>query len=113
MNFTREKLNDVLVEKVNLKRATYRETDEFKKLLFADIDNGVHKIVVDLNDCIFMDSTFLGSLINGLKRIKEKGGSIKIAAPQADAQALLDITGAVRVFDLYKTRDEAVESFNT
>ncbi len=61
MFFIKEEHNDVIVEVVDLTRATLSEADEFKQRLTENIENGYKKIVVDLSDCEFIDSTFLGS----------------------------------------------------
>ena len=69
MDFIKEKYDDVLVEVVNLTRATLKEAEEFKLTLTQDIEEGVRKIVVDLSQCEFIDSTFLGALVVSLKKI--------------------------------------------
>ena len=80
MDFVREEHGSVLVEKVNLTRATLKEAEEFKSHLVADIKNGWQKIVVDLSECEFIDSTFLGALVVSLKKITNLGGKARLSA---------------------------------
>ncbi len=110
-NFSREVRGDVVIESVNLPRATMKESEEFKKILMEDINNGYTNLVIDLNGCEFMDSTFLGTLVIALKEVFRRGGDLKIAAAHSDAQAILEITGTAKVFEQYISIDEAVKSF--
>jgi anti-anti-sigma regulatory factor len=62
MDFIREVHGNILIEVVNLTRATLKEADEFKQILIEDISAGWRKVIVDLSECEFIDSTFLGTL---------------------------------------------------
>ena len=111
MNFIREVTEGIVIHSVVIKRATTFEADEFREILLSDINSGVKKIVVDLNKCSFLDSTFLGALVIALKTIMKDGGDLRLANPHGDVQALLELTGMDRVFQIFKTREEAVQSF--
>ena len=111
MKFSKELYNDVVVESVDLKRATYREAGDFKTALEKEIERGWKKIIVDLDKCEFMDSTFLGALINGLKKLSEKGGKLKLSSVHSDSKILLEITGTEKLFEIFKTKKDAIESF--
>ena len=78
-----------------------------------DIDEGFNKIIVDLSECMFMDSTFLSSLVIALKSLTKTNGSMKLVAIHQDTLAILDLTGMVKVFDVLKSKKEALLSFNT
>lgn len=110
-DFTKEVVGDVLVEKVNFSRATFKEAKEFKDRLVYDILMNNEKIVIDLSSCEYIDSTFLGALVVILKKMTERSGEIKYVVPQPSALYLFKITGLYGVLNLYRNRDEAVESF--
>lgn len=112
MDFTKEKYGDVLVEVVNLTRATLKEAEEFKLTLSQDIEEGARKIIVDISDCEFIDSTFLGALVVSLKKITSLGGDLRLVGFQPAVHSMFELTRMYRVFESYKTRDEAVQSFN-
>jgi len=112
MSFYSEKIKDVIVEVIGINRATFKEAEEFKKLLDKDIDNGHSKIIVDLSNCNFMDSTFLSTIVTALKKVSKIGGNLKLVGVHSEAQALLELTGTIKVFEIYKTKDEAVKSFS-
>jgi len=112
MDFSTEKIDGVVVETIHLRRVTYKEAEQFRRILVNEIVEGNLKIIVDLHICEYMDSTFLGVLTSILKMCIQLGGEIKLAAPVSETQILLELTGAVRVFDVYKTKEEAMDSFN-
>src|SRR3990170_5983958 len=112
MDFTKEKYGDVLVEVVNLTRATLKEAEEFKLTLSQDIEEGARKIIVDISECEFIDSTFLGALVVSLKKITALGGDLRLVGFQPAVHSMFELTRMYRVFESYKTKDEAIASFN-
>lgn len=77
------------------------------------INDGSCEIVVDLDEVTFIDSTGLGVLIGGLKRVRSKGGDLRIVATKDPAAKLLRITGLHRVFAPYATSDAAANGIVT
>lgn len=73
-----------------------------KRTLFELRDAGTRCFVVDLSGVSFMDSTALGVLI-GFKRSLASPGQIAIAAASPEVVRLVEITGVVRVLDLFPT----------
>src|SRR3970040_2693697 len=108
MSFYSEKIKDVIVAVIGINRAAFKEAEEFKKLLDKDIDNGHSKIIVDLSNCNFMDSTFLSTIVTALKKGRKIGGNLKLVGVHSEAQALLELTGTVKVFEIFSNRNEAV-----
>jgi anti-anti-sigma factor len=110
-DFTKEVNGDVLIEKVNFSRATFKEAQEFKDRLVYDILTNNIKIIIDLSSCEYIDSTFLGALVVVLKKMAERGGELKYVIPQPSALYLFKITGLYGVLNLYRNKEEALESF--
>jgi len=112
MDFLRESHGDIVVEVVNLTRATLKEAEEFKQTLAQDIEMGSRKIIVDLSDCEFIDSTFLGALVVTLKKISNIGGDLRLVGFQPAVHSMFELTRMYRVFEAYKTKEEAIKSFS-
>lgn len=112
MVFFRVEKGDVVVITVNLKRATMVEAEEFKQVLVNDIQRDFKKIVVDLSSCEFIDSTFLGSLVVSLKKLTGLGGDLRLVGFQPAVHSMFELTRMYRVFESFKSADEAVQSFN-
>jgi len=113
MNFEKESRGDIMIEKINIERATYKEAEEFRKFIQEDIDKGLNKIIIDMKPCEFIDSTFLGVLVNSLKQIKRSNGNLKLASIHDDAKVLLDITRITEIFNIYSDTETALESFES
>ncbi len=111
MDFTKEIFGDITVEVVNLTRATMKEAEEFKTVLSNDIDLGARKIVVDLSECEFIDSTFLGALVVSLKKVTALGGDLKLVGFQPSVHSMFELTRMYRVFEAFPTKKEAIESY--
>jgi anti-anti-sigma factor len=112
-NFLTIDKGDVIIEVVNLIKATREQAEEFKSILLKHIDNGKIKLIVDLHQCDFLDSTFLSSLLIALKATMKKGGILKLASPRQDVAEVLEATGMQRVFEIYPNISEAIDSFKT
>jgi len=103
---------DVLVIPVNLTRATTNESAELKNLLTEQIALKNRKIIIDLNQCSHMDSTFVGILVVNHKELLTKGGELKLVNPIEPAKSLLKLTGIDKVLKTYNTIEDAVKSFD-
>ncbi|MFA8343418.1 MAG: STAS domain-containing protein [Rhodothermaceae bacterium] len=112
MFLAEEKINDVLIEIVNLDRATLREAEEFKKILTKNIEQGERKIIVDLSACEFIDSSFLGALVHILKKVVKTNGDLKLVGFKPAVRSMFELTRMFRVFETHSNLNEAVESYN-
>lgn len=111
MSFNTDKIGDVVLQSVNIERATFKEAEEFKKLLDKSMDDGYSKFIIDLSKCSFIDSTFLSTIVTCYKKISKKGGSVKLVGVHDEVLALLELTGIVKIFEIYKSNKDAIESF--
>jgi len=104
--------NKVCLITVNINRATWEEAEKFKSLLFEKIQIGVKNVIIDLSECEFIDSTFLGSLVVSLKNTTGSGGDLRLIGFQPDVERMFELTRIYRVFESFKTKEEAINSFN-
>jgi anti-sigma B factor antagonist len=80
----------------------------FKERLVALLDGGATRVVVDLSAVTFIDSTALGVLIGGVRRLHEAGGAMALVVASRPVERVLSITGLERVFTIHATRDAAL-----
>jgi anti-sigma B factor antagonist len=81
---------------------------EFKQQLLDVIGQGGKEVVVDFSDTTFIDSTTLGVLVGGVKRLRTNDGQLSLVCSDRNITKIFEITGLDRVFAIYPTRDEAV-----
>ncbi|MGH3040492.1 MAG: STAS domain-containing protein [Gaiellaceae bacterium] len=83
---------------------------EFKQQLVELIAQGAKHVVVDLTETTFIDSTTLGVLVGGVKRLRPNGGQLSIVCSDRNITKIFEITGLNRVFTIHAGRAEALES---
>ena len=81
---------------------------EFKQQLLDVIGQGGKDVVVDFSDTTFIDSTTLGVLVGGVKRLRAQEGRLSLVCSDRNITKIFEITGLDRVFTIYPTRDEAL-----
>lgn len=104
-------IDDVAVVVINLTRGTLNESKKLGSILDEEIDSGCRKIVVDLNQCEFIDSTFIGTLVVRYKKLIEKGGKLKLVLPTMQRGVIFAVTNTLGFFDTFRTRKDAIDSF--
>jgi anti-sigma B factor antagonist len=86
---------------------------EFKQQLLEVIAQGAKSVIVDFTDTTFIDSTTLGVLVGGVKRLRTAGGQLALVCSDRNITKIFEITGLDRVFTIYSTRVEAVDQVTT
>jgi anti-sigma B factor antagonist len=81
---------------------------EFKQQLLDAISKGAKNVVVDLTGTTFIDSTTLGVLVGGIKRLRGQEGQLSLVCSDRNIAKIFEITGLDRVFQIYPARDEAL-----
>jgi anti-sigma B factor antagonist len=83
---------------------------EFKQQLLEVIGQGARHVVVDFTETTFIDSTTLGVLVGGVKRLRPAGGQLSLVCSDRNITKIFEITGLNKVFPIHETRDEALDS---
>jgi anti-sigma B factor antagonist len=73
------------------------------------LEDKVIRLVVDLDDVPFMDSSGLGALMGGVRRSREAGGDLAIACTREQHLKLFDITGFGEGVTIAPTVQEAAK----
>ncbi len=83
-----------------------------RKQIDTVLESGAANYAVDLSELDFMDSAGIAVLINLLKRTRMIGGTVKLVRPTSPTSLrILHLTKFDRLFEMYDTVDEAVDSF--
>lgn len=83
---------------------------ELKQVLAESIEAGRVRIIVDLTDTTFLDSTALGVLIGAVKRLRSRDGALAIVNIDENISKTFEITGLDQIFTIVTTREEAVDA---
>ncbi len=79
-----------------------------REQLIALVNDQRYRIVVGLEGVDFIDSTGLGVLISGLKRVRTHGGSFALVCTEPRILKVFEITGLLAVFNVCSSLEEAV-----
>jgi len=111
MGIKEDFFDDILVETVLHERATIAEAEVLKKQIAAKYAEGYKKIIIDLSECEFIDSTFLGVIVNTLKRVAKVNGDLKLVGFKPAVKSMFELTRMFRVFESFTSVREAIKSF--
>jgi anti-sigma B factor antagonist len=81
---------------------------KLREQLVELVNEGNYHLVVDMEGVDFLDSTGLGVLVGGLKRVRAHEGSLRLVCNQERILKIFRITGLTKVFPIHNSVDEAV-----
>jgi anti-sigma B factor antagonist len=81
---------------------------EFSGALSATIESGRTRLVLDLSDVMFIDSTGLSVLLNVLRRVTRAGGRMAVVCSNPTVLRLFEITRLDTTFDLHADVEPAL-----
>ncbi|GAA3164590.1 anti-sigma factor antagonist BldG [Planomonospora alba] len=81
-----------------------------RELLIDLVNKGNFHLLVNMEKVDFLDSTGLGVLVGGLKRVRAHDGSLELVCTQERILKIFRITGLTKVFGIYSSVDEAKEA---
>ena len=84
--------------------------NQFKQDIMPTL-NGHLRVVFEMSQLKFVDSSGLGALLSCLRHLNANGGELKLAGMQKSVQALFELVRMHRIFELYPTREEALAAF--
>ena len=79
-----------------------------RELLIELVNSRFYQLVVNMEKVEFLDSTGLGVLVGGLKRVRAHDGSLDLVCTQDRILKIFRITGLTNVFGIHDTVDEAI-----
>jgi len=111
MNVKIEQNGNVTVIFVREERLDAHNSEELKLEMNRLFEGGTKDLLVDLKEVRFIDSSGLGVLVSGFKNASTRQGTLKLSALQTQVKSMFELTRLHRVFDIYQTVDEALESY--
>ncbi len=86
---------------------------KLREQLVELVNDGIFHLVVDMEGVDFLDSTGLGVLVGGLKRVRAHEGSLRLVCNQERILKIFRITGLTKVFPIHTSVEEAVAATDT
>lgn len=111
MKLIQNKFNDVAVVTLSGDLLDASIVGEFKKEM-TPVLQSEYRVVLDLNNIQFVDSSGVGAILSCLRTLNAEGGELKICSLTKPVRALFELVRMHKIFDIFETRELAVESFN-
>jgi anti-sigma B factor antagonist len=81
---------------------------ELQESFDALVRDGHNRLLVDLSDVSFMDSTGLGVLLRTSKELKRRRGRLAVCCPDESMRELFELVGHNLLFPVENTREQAL-----
>jgi anti-sigma B factor antagonist len=81
---------------------------KLRERLIGLVEAGSYQLIVDMEGVEFLDSTGLGVLVGGLKRVRAHDGWIDLVCTQGRILRIFRITGLNKVFNIHDSVADAV-----
>lgn len=85
---------------------------QLRDTIRKSIDSNNKKLLLNLGDVSYVDSSGIGELVHSFTTTNNAGGVLKLLNLTKKIQDLLAITKLLTVFETFTSEDEAVKSFN-
>ena len=82
--------------------------DEINRLIEADRV----RLIINLDDVSYIDSSGIGALISGLSNLKKKNGGLKIINVNGSVRKVFELTKLTTFFEIHNTEQAALAAFN-
>jgi len=112
MEIKTEHLEGVDVLFIKEDRLDANNSEELKIELRRLFGSGAKDLIIDLKEIHFIDSSGLGALVSGYKNASTLHGSLKLSNLQFQVKSMFELTRLHRVFDIFTTVDEALQSYS-
>lgn len=111
MRFEERRIADVLVAKVLESRISADVALPFKQALIEYVNKGNRRLVLDLSEVTFIDSSGLGALIGSLKAIGDDG-ELALCGARETVASMFKLTRMNKVFRMFSNPDDAAAAFS-
>lgn len=112
MQLSHNRSGTVLVITLNGDHLDAKQAPGFKENVHELIcSEKLKSVVFDLKELQFIDSSGLGSFLSVLRHLNGQGGDLKLAAASKPIQTMLEMVRMHKLFEIFNTADDAVQSF--
>ena len=105
-----ERVGDVAVVSIPGDSLDASNSRQFKAFAASNMI-GEKKVVIDLSQLRFVDSSGLGVLLSCFRQVKSSGGSLKLCGMSKPVRSLFELVRMHRIFDIHEAKEQALQSF--
>jgi len=109
MELTTETVDDVTIVVLPGEQLDAGNAKAFKRDIAAVLEP-CRKVVFDLRELRFVDSSGLGAILSCLRQLNGKGGDLKLCEMTKPVRALFELVRMHKIFDIYVTKADALRA---
>jgi len=109
LNITEQ--GEIVKIEIQEERMDAHNSGDLKEQMLQLFDDGKCNLIIDLSEVRFVDSSGLGALVSGFKNASARDGSLKLCSLQPQVRSMFELTRLHRVFEIYASVEEALESY--
>ena len=110
MELGTEKIGNITVVKLPTDVLDASNTEEFKTAITPIFEKS-KKILLEMGQVEFIDSSGCGVLLYCLRQLNSLGGTLKLYGAQETVRTLFDLVRMHRIIEIFETKEEAIKSF--
>lgn len=80
---------------------------ELKQRIVGHVEAGDRRLIIDLSEVGFIDSTAIGVLVAALKRLRDAGGTLMVVCDNEDVRSIFATVGLESVIPLHRSDRDA------
>lgn len=112
MTTSTRQTGDVTIVDISGRIALGEESAALRDLVLNLLHKGDRKILLNLAEVNYMDSSGLGTLVSAFASMRKAGGELKLLKLPDRVDDLMEVTRLYTVFDIQDNEAEAVKSFD-
>ena len=113
MKVLTERKGDVTVLRLRGTLMGGPDSQVFEDVLTKTLEDGSSRVLVDMSDISWVNSTGLGILIAGHRMVSAGGGALKLLHVSKRIESILMVTKLNTLFDSYDDEAQAIASFSS
>jgi anti-sigma B factor antagonist len=113
LNVNTRQAGDVTVMEVSGRITLGEGASSLRNAIRAQASDGHQKILLNLADASYIDSSGLGVLVSAFASLTNHGGQLKLLNVMTRVKDLLLITKLYTVFEVYDDEQRAIQSFTS
>ena len=110
LEITERQAGDIIILDLTGRVTIGEESVALRNTIRRQLGEGKKKILLNLGEVNYIDSSGIGELVSGFTAVAREGGTLKLLNLTQRIQDLLAITKLLTVFDVYDNENEALSS---
>lgn len=106
-----KKVGDVVVLAIE-GEINFNTSPDFRKAFFKVLDSKAQKIIVNLCNVAYVDSSGLATLVEAHQKVKGLGGKLKLTCLSGKVKSVFEITKLEKLFEIFSSEEDALKSFS-